>query len=201
VARGADFRNVRALVNLHTARFASQEVSLQRIETLLTRNRLNSGLVGSRISGKWMLAAALLIGGGCCAPLQHTPSHCGCAVSEQDLGCALDRICKREPLTGCGLAVESECVAECTDCKKLGSHCVSCRHAISGICHKCRNWSPGCNVEPGPPPITYRPPMPPEFLPLPTYPIFAAVNLAAPEPLRGAVEVDYGPQLTVPGKN
>jgi hypothetical protein len=43
--------------------------------------------------------------------------------------------------------------------------------------------------------------MPPDFLPVPTQPIFAAVNLAAPEPMRGAVEVDFGPQLTVPGRD
>ncbi len=43
--------------------------------------------------------------------------------------------------------------------------------------------------------------MPPDLLPVPTQPIFAAVNLAAPEPMRGAVELGFSPQLTVPGRD
>jgi hypothetical protein len=44
--------------------------------------------------------------------------------------------------------------------------------------------------------------MPPEFLPVPTRRVFSAVNMAAPAPMRGAVEVTFGSaQLTAPGRD
>lgn len=56
-------------------------------------------------------------------------------------------------------------------------------------------------IEPGPPPVTYRPPMPPKFLPVPTRPVFANVNPNAPNPDLGGVEFGYEPQLTFPGRD
>jgi hypothetical protein len=49
------------------------------------------------------------------------------------------------------------------------------------------------------PTIAYDPPMPPKFLLVPTEKVFSNVNMLAPTPRRGDVEVDFGPQLNIPG--
>ncbi|MCH7751077.1 MAG: hypothetical protein IH898_02830 [Planctomycetes bacterium] len=116
------------------------------------------------------------------------------------MGCALDQLCTGESLKGCGWPVDSDCTPNSTDCQECQPTCVLGCQQLADLCLNCK-WRPGRNVQPGPPPVSYRPPMPPEFLPVPTQPIFAAVNLAAPEPMRGAVEVDFGTQLVVPGRN
>lgn len=161
-----------------------------------------------------LLAVALLTFGGCCAQLHQSQDPCACSMSEYDLGCALDQLCKCDPLSGCGCPVGSQgveesaeksaqacvedCGEDCTVCEESPTCCESDSRHPAGCRLRC-GWRPGCNVQPGPPPVTYRPVMPPEFLPVPTQPIFAAVNLATPEPTRGNVEVDFGPQLQVPG--
>jgi hypothetical protein len=43
--------------------------------------------------------------------------------------------------------------------------------------------------------------MPPEFLPVPPRPIFAKVNIQAPEETRGSVDVGYDPELTIQGRD
>jgi len=57
------------------------------------------------------------------------------------------------------------------------------------------------HVEAGPPPVTYQPPMPPKFLPVPARPVFANVNPLAPVSARGAAEIDFVPQLAIPGRD
>ncbi len=138
----------------------------------------------------------LLAGGGCCANWYHAPGQYGCGLSEFDLGCALDQLCTGESLKSCGWPVDSDC-NDCQECQPTG---VLGYQQLANLRLNCK-WRPGRNVQPGPPPVSYRPPMPPEFLPVPTQPIFAAVNLAAPEPMRGAVEVDFGTQLLIPGRD
>lgn len=123
-------------------------------------------------------------------------------MNECDLGGALDRLCSGQAFRhhGCdpGYCTEIVCTEECGCPDECEPPCPTCPLKkgcrLQGHCRLCRP------VEPGPPPVTYRPPMPPEFLPVPTRPVFSAVNMAAPEPMRGAVEVDFGPQLTVPGR-
>jgi hypothetical protein len=48
------------------------------------------------------------------------------------------------------------------------------------------------------PTIAYEPPMPPKFLLVPTEKVFSKVNMLAPTPRRGDVEVNFGPQLNIP---
>lgn len=43
--------------------------------------------------------------------------------------------------------------------------------------------------------------MPPEFLPVPARPIYANVNMDAPEDVRGAVDVGWERQLIVEGRD
>ena len=154
-----------------------------------------------------LLAITLLAGGGCCTNWYLAPDQCACGLSEFDLGCAVDWLCSGESLKGCGWPVDSDCTPNSTDCPSDCTDCQVCQPTCVLGCQQradlCLNfkWRPGRNVQSGPPPVSYRPPMPPEFLPVPTQPIFAAVNLAAPEPTRGKVEVDFGTQLVVPGRN
>ena len=132
-----------------------------------------------------------------------------CSMGECDLGCALDRLCSGQCFQHHGCDVEyceeiaypeecgcpDECEPPCSKCPTcaLPSLALGCRlKAHSRLCRP---------VESGPPPVSYRPPMPPEFLPVPTRPVFSAVNMAAPEPMRGEVEVSYGPQFTSPGRD
>lgn len=56
--------------------------------------------------------------------------------------------------------------------------------------------------EPGPPPVSHRPEMPPKFLPTPTEPMWPPARAEAPEPWRGDIEVPfYGEQLVSPGRD
>lgn len=55
--------------------------------------------------------------------------------------------------------------------------------------------------EPTPPLVKYEPPMPPKFLSVPTQPAFTEVASDSPVPMRGAVERNFGPQLTFPGRD
>jgi len=73
---------------------------------------------------------------------------------------------------------------------------VRCRLAVCKFaCHD------KCQIAVGPPAIPYKPPMPPEFLPVPVRPVFSPVNPDTPVPARGAVERDFGPQFTVAGRD
>jgi len=47
----------------------------------------------------------------------------------------------------------------------------------------------------------YEAPQPPKFLPVPTRPVFSTVNMQAPTPRRGEVEVPFGSQLNFPGQD
>ncbi len=53
----------------------------------------------------------------------------------------------------------------------------------------------------GPPAVRYRPQMPPKFLAVPTGPICTGVSAGAPSVEHNPVEVDFGPQLALPGRN
>lgn len=53
----------------------------------------------------------------------------------------------------------------------------------------------------GPPAVRYEPPMPPEFLPVPTRPIYTNVNMDAPQHTRGMVDVGWERQLTIEARD
>ena len=53
----------------------------------------------------------------------------------------------------------------------------------------------------GPPAERYRPPMPPEFLPVPARPVFANVNMDAPVEARGAVDIGWEGQMTIEARD
>ena len=57
--------------------------------------------------------------------------------------------------------------------------------------------------EPGPPPVSYQPILPPKFLPVPTETVVPPARPDAPDFRRGDVESHYGNRvmLTFPGRD
>lgn len=92
--------------------------------------------------------------------------------------------------TGCGC---------CADCPLVGGcHGGKCKCA----CLDCLERRLCSRPQPGPPPVRYRPEMPPKFLPTPTAPVWPPARPDAPEPWRGDIEVPYyGVQLVSPGRD
>ena len=98
----------------------------------------------------------------------------------------------------CGAAVscEVDCpAAACCEapCPLLGA-CGRCRDCLAG--RTCKLFS---RPEPGPPPVRYRPLLPPRFLPVPTEHVVSPARPEAPDPWRGDVELGWRPQVTFPG--
>ncbi|MEM9658495.1 MAG: hypothetical protein AAF961_09050 [Planctomycetota bacterium] len=93
------------------------------------------------------------------------------------------------PQNGTGSADACECGAVCAEaCRcKLGWPLIAC---------------PLLRPPPaGPPPIRYRPELPPKFLLVPTRPVRTPVRLDAPDFQRGAVEVGFLPELRVQSRD
>lgn len=108
----------------------------------------------------------------------------------------------KKPLLAAGH--QQTCDGCCEDCTELTTP--GC--PIGGTCDLCANrLVQGCRTklftrpEPGPPPIRYRPPLPPKFLPVPTQPTLSPARPDAPEPWRGDVEMSFRPQLTFPARD
>ncbi len=132
-----------------------------------------------------VLAFALAGGSGCCAPLHHLPDECAAVVYECDLARMLHDVCSSEPLPRC--ASEIECCSEVQyDCE------CDCETVVEELYERRR-------LEVGPPPATYKPPMPPKFLPVPSRSVFSGRSVLAPSSARSPVEVDFDGQLTFPG--
>jgi hypothetical protein len=96
----------------------------------------------------------------------------------------------------------------CDGCCEDGSELAGPTCPLGGRCEFCANrLVQGCREklftrpEPGPPPIRYRPPLPPKFLPVPTQPTLSPARPDAPEPWRGDVEMSFRPQLTFPARD
>ena len=69
---------------------------------------------------------------------------------------------------------------------------------LRGKCTKCKQLLSRCRCK-EPLQISYEPPRPPKFLPVPVRPVFSTVNMQAPTSRRGDVEVRFGPQIDFPG--
>ncbi len=143
-------------------------------------------------------------------PIAPTPAAAPALVSVERTAepTAVETPAARKPAaTAPELVAATSACDECCCCD--GVDCpVAANCPIHGTC----GWCTGCLMggrcrqlftrpEPGPPPIRYRPPMPPKFLPVPTQPILAPARPDAPEPWRGNIEVGWGPQLTFPARD
>lgn len=145
----------------------------------------------SRSHASAMFLAATLAGcAGCCAPWCPLSDQCACGPLQCDVLRAIDDLCSYSMCYDCGEEVGCGCGVRVTeDAVFIDEPCAPGRLA-------CRP-----RVERGPPPVSYQPPMPPKFLPVPTRLVFTGANMLAPTPTRGAVELGNGPQLTFPGRN
>ncbi len=135
-----------------------------------------------------LLALLLLSCSGCAAEWCHLPDDCAYAFSQCQLGREIRDVC-------CG-------------CQENG--CASCGSGVAcGVrVYEDAVWidEPPALAPParrprikvGPPPVSYQPPMPPKFLPVPARPVFVGANTHFPVSVPGQVEVGYGPQLAFP---
>jgi len=134
----------------------------------------------------------------------HT-DRCGAILDENPVTIALDRLfisekpgCRDSYQQGLGCGVEPSCASDvygaveeevvyCDDAGNCGLRAAAPR----GLRNRRRNK----------PLVSYVPPQPPKFLPVPTQPAFTEVSTDSPVALRGSVERNFGPQLTFPGRD
>ena len=125
---------------------------------------------------------------GKCFSAFHCSSDCGCGVV--DCGCIIEQ--PGEPTHA--VCPTEVCALECEACGPGGcllEHCPLKR---------C-NLRQRCNVQPGPPPVTCQPAMPPNLLPVPTRPVFSTVPAYAASDSIPTVESHWGPELSRTGPN
>ncbi|NOY28948.1 MAG: hypothetical protein GXP28_01870 [Planctomycetes bacterium] len=138
-----------------------------------------------------LLAAAVASGSGCCTQLHHLPDECAAVIYECDLARLIHNVCSCEPLPDCASGVGCGSTVPC-DCGSV----VEDTNFVEEQYERRR-------VEVGPPPVTYKPPMPPKFLPVPSRPVFSQTSVLAPSSAHNPVEVDFDAnfngQLTFPG--
>ncbi len=149
------------------------------------------------------LLAMLLVGSliGCAAP--HNQCDCGqgcgsCAFGSVACGAWNGTLADEVMCCNAGCLSQSRGVGACPSAT-CGPDCMNCRE-----CQLIPLGLAGPLVEkpqPGPPPVSFRPQMPPKFLAVPTHPVISPVRPEAPEPQRGNVEVSYRPELTIPGND
>ena len=145
-----------------------------------------------RFLGAWLLLAASIVASGC-AHCQHGSDVGGSCLD----GCLFAK-CTRAL---CDDPADMNC--------PCGGDCLQCATPCGCSAEVCEEPCPSCPLEaaicqrpePGPPPVRYRPEMPPKFLPVPTCPTVSPVRPDAPEPWRGDVEVHYDKRLTFPGRD
>jgi hypothetical protein len=117
------------------------------------------------------------------------------------VGCAQ---CSSRGCSTCGNQCPLCCLSRMTH---PGCDQVACGEACGEPCGECKVCPLGkCDhlcqrPNPGPPPATLRPCLPPKFLPVPTQPVLSPARPDAPEPARGDVEVSYRNQLVTPGRD
>ena len=126
-----------------------------------------------------------------CANLHRTPDRCGYSLDNchviRELDCILDCECPiwsaycSEDCDGEACPTDAPCQPACS---VLG--------CMAG-CKKCK--------EAGPPPIPYKPPMPPKFLLVPARPAETGVPCDAPVEAWGSMEWGYRNEVLFPARD
>lgn len=132
---------------------------------------------------------------GCSARWQQ---NCACGLDEFDLTQTVHNLCSASEPLPCGCTVGCSDVVEegYVEFEEVGDPAP----ALCTFDEFDRALDLKRRIAIGPPAVRYRPPMPPKFLTVPTRPFLAPVNLNAPLPANGTVEVDFGSQLAFPGR-
>jgi hypothetical protein len=146
-----------------------------------------------------LLVVAIL---GCAA--QNKQCDCGqgcdsCALGAVACGLYHGTLADEVMCCNAGCLSQSRGICSCPRRATCGPDCMYCRE-----CGLIPLGLAGPLVEkpqPGPPPISFRPQVPPKFLAVPTHPVVSPVRPEAPEPQQGNVEVSYRPELTIPGND
>jgi hypothetical protein len=152
----------------------------------------------------WPLAILLIAAVAGCAARSRKCERCDCGS-----GCALGNV-------ACGVyhgTLADEVMCCNTGCLSQSDGLGACRQpgpTCGPDCRQCRE----CRLipfglarplidkpEPGPPPMRFRPEMPPKFLPVPTEPTVSPARAEAPEDDGGDIEVNYRKQLISPGRD
>jgi len=143
------------------------------------------------------LALALTTGSGCSTQLHYLPDECADAVYQCDLARLIHNVCSCEPLPACASGVGcGSCVEDFGEDfgEEFCDEQPSCPAPICPLIAAKRHY------EVGPPPVTYKPLMPPKFLPVPSRPVFSQVNMLADPTENSPVELGFDRQLTFPGQ-
>jgi len=113
-----------------------------------------------------LLAMLALSGTGCAAHWCQLPDDFAYAFGQTQLGWELHDICHGLPLGSCSCSAEVSGQEVCGSCDGHRFDCVNCLET----CRAKRRHPRRIKV--GPPPESYKPPMPPTFLPVPASPVF-----------------------------
>lgn len=146
-----------------------------------------------------LLSVVLLSGSGCCATQWcHLPDDCAHAFAHTQLGWEINDVCNCINGTPCGCAscVDISCGDTSCGVRVYDDAVVIEEPCCDSPCYAEANCRPRVKV--GPPPVSYVPPMPPKFLPVPARSVFSNVNVNAPTVSYGQVEVGYGHELQFP---
>lgn len=149
----------------------------------------------------WLLALPLFAAALGCATRAPKCNRCGCGhrccLSTVACGVYHGTLADEVMCCGTGCLDQAGDPCSCPPSARCGpdcSHCRECRLIPFGLAR------PLCEKpQPGPPPVRFRPEMPPNFLPVPTAPTVSPVRAGAPEPNGGDIEVSYSQQLISPG--
>ena len=131
-----------------------------------------------------LLAGMLLCCAGGCAHISHLPDVCADSFHHSRLGLKLQDVCDHLDLA-------------CCECEP-GNTCVACQEIEQGGTTKKRREKRPPRMVVGPPPVPYRPPMPPKFLPVPARSVFTTVNPNAPTLESGQIEHGLGGEIQFP---
>ncbi len=135
-----------------------------------------------------LLALLLLSCSGCAAEWCHLPDDFACAFSQTQLGWELRDVCgSLDGCETCGSGVQCGCGVRVYE----DAVWIDEPPALAQPARRPR-------IKVGPPPVSYQPPMPPKFLPVPACSVFVGANTHFPVSVPGQVEVGYGPQLAFP---
>ena len=138
----------------------------------------------SSVANVFGLLAIVLLGcTGCnCHHWCHLPDDCAHALRCTPLCGKLCNACCSDLSGAC-------CSGACCDDGCCGTQV--CDEAEPCCLRECCLGRCCSRLTAGPPPESYKPPMPPKFLPVPARPVFTNVNMAAPTIQRGQVEMGF----------
>lgn len=152
----------------------------------------------------WPLAILVIAAAAGCAtcPQKCGKGDCGHRCCLGTVACGVYHGTLADEVMCCSTGCLSQanglgaCRQPCATCGPDCMHCRECGIIPLGLAGPLIE-----RPQPGPPPATFRPEMPPKFLPVPTQPTISPARADAPEDDGGDIEVNYRRQLISPGRD